>query len=424
MAYLAHLTVDNFRNLAPLDLELPAGVLVFFGANAQGKTALLEAVYTLAIARSFRAESEWEVVNFHAAKRGDMAVVGGSVDTQGSRLQVNVGYQPAAGRSIASLPGRSTNGEFAHAGPLTPSQPKEDGRKAARSIRKHIRVSRVRRTAAELVGMVHAVLFSADDIRLVAGPPSVRRRFLDILLSQADPLYVKALQRYYKVLKQRNQLLRLLRDGRAGSQELEFWTEQLVADGSWLTWRRSQAVDRLGPLCQRKHEDLSGPGGDLGLLYQPNVPLTRTGAEMEGSFRAALASRQGREKATAATAAGPHRDDLAIMLDGVDMGSFASRGQARTLALALKMAEAAHLAEFRDEGPIVLLDDVLSEMDSNRRRRVLEQAAQYQQALITTTDVELASDYFGSRASYFKVEAGQVRPCSPAMLSAAVESGA
>lgn len=396
MSYLSHLAITNYRNLVHLDLDLPAGVVVFFGPNAQGKTALLEAVYTMAIARSFRAENEREVVNFKAAAQGDMALVGGTIQSQGSQLQVYVGYQPLPARGHVP-PGNHSEGGHGESG-------------LNYSVRKQIRVSRVRRTATELVGMVHAVLFSAEDIQLVLGPPSGRRRFLDIILSQADPLYVKSLQRYQKVMQQRNQLLRLLREGRAESEELEFWTGQLVTEGSWLTWRRHQIAANLGPLCDDKHRELSGPGGEFSLIYKSSVPLSDVETGMEANFREALAAVESRERATATTAVGPHRDDFDLLIDSVDMGTFASRGQARTLALALKMAEAAYLATTRAEGPMVLLDDVLSEMDSNRRRRVLEQASQYQQTLITTTDVELARNFFGDEAAYFQVEAGVVSP--------------
>ena len=384
------MSLTNYRNLVSMELDLPRGVLVFFGPNAQGKTTLLEAAYTMAIARSFRAENEREVVNFDAVSRGEMALVGGALESDGSQLQVYVGYQPT----------------------LSPSQGNGANHSAPRpmwSVRKQIRVSRVRRTATELVGMVHAVLFGADDIDLVFGPPSVRRRFLDILLSQTDSSYVRSLQRYQKVVRQRNRLLKAVGEGRADYSELEFWTDQLVADGAGITWSRHQALASLGPLAVEKHRQLSGADGDLELCYRPSVSVTGAEAELETQFRDELASVQARERATATTVVGPHRDDFDLLIEGVDMGTFASRGQARTLALTLKLAEAAYLADTRSEGPMVLLDDVLSEMDSLRRRRVLEQTAQYQQILITTTDLELVAGYFGDRASYFEVQGGSVK---------------
>ena len=389
MAYLSRLRLTNFRNLTHLDLGLSPGVTVYYGPNAQGKTTLLEAVYLLCIARSFRAENEREVVSFEAAKEGKQALVDGTIEKDGRRLRVIVGYQPVQRRSMP--PDQEDNG-------------------LAYNVRKEIRVNRLRRTAGELIGEVNAVLFSAADIDLIQGPPSGRRRFLDILLSQADSLYLKALQRYHRVVQQRNQLLRLLRDGRADGDELAFWDDELVREGAWITWRRYQAMRELTPACGRHHEDLSGPEENLEVEYRPSVPPAGDVAEIEEKFREALAAAFHRERARPITAVGPHRDDFNLMINGVDMGIFASRGQARTLALTLRLAEAEFLASARGEGPVVLLDDALSEMDGSRRSRLLEKATQYEQVLITTTDLEQVNDFFGAAANYFYVSNGQVRP--------------
>ena len=395
LAYLSRLTLSNFRNLLELDLRLPPGLIVFFGPNAQGKTTLLEAVYLLAIARSFRAENEREVVNFQAARDGGGALVGGVVAKGGEQLQVFVGYQcsrdPGA---VETQPNGPASRSF-----------------LGRTVRKEIRVSRIRRTAAELVGLIPAVLFSAEDLRLVQGSPSDRRRFLDILISQADPRYLKGLQRYQRVVQQRNQLLRLLRDGRAGEDELAFWDEELVKEGSWIIWRRQAAMEVLARICAGHHRRLGGTDEDLQLEYRPSAPLGEDLQATEDRFRQALAASGQRERAVLATAVGPHRDDFSLLVDGVDMGVFASRGQARTLALTLRLAEAAYLASVRGEGPIVLLDDVLSELDSDRRRRVLEQITQYEQTLITTTEPELMRGFFGTAAAYFRVSGGGVHSC-------------
>ncbi|MCH8280537.1 MAG: DNA replication/repair protein RecF [Chloroflexi bacterium] len=387
MAYLSHLSLTNFRNVVELELELPPGVVVFFGPNAQGKTTLLEAVYLLAIARSFRAENEREVVNFKALAEGGQALVSGTVERAHDRVTVYIGYQSTPNLGAA-------NGS--------------DGDLSGNSVRKEIRVSRIRRTGAELVGMVNAVLFTAEDIELVFGPPSKRRRYLDILISQADSLYIKALQRYQRVVQQRNQLLRMVRDGRAGGDELDFWNGELVREGAWITWRRHEAISVLAPLCAEQHQLLTGLDQELDLAYRPSVPVGVDLPATEERFREALAAAQARERATGATVIGPHRDDFNQLLDQVDMGTFASRGQARTLALTLRLAEAGYLARVRQDAPIVLLDDVLSEMDSSRRQRVLEQVCQYQQTLITTTDLDLVRDFFGPSAVYYQVQGGRV----------------
>ena len=415
MAYLSRLRLTNFRNLTGLDLELAPGVSVYYGPNAQGKTTLLEAVYLLSIARSFRAENEREVVNLAAAKDGGQALVDGT-------LEVGVaGASPGASQQ-GTLPTRVIVGYQARQAASPSPTSESDG--SGFSVRKDIRVNRLRRTASELVGTMNAVLFSAADIELVQGPPSGRRRFLDILLSQADSSYLKCLQRYHRVVQQRNQLLRLVREGRAARDELAFWDDELVLEGSWLTWRRHEAMRQLIPACIRHHQDLSGPlevdrdesrnsSGAKEVLeveYRPSVPLGDGLEDTGDRYREALAAAVGRERVQATTAVGPHRDDFSLMVNGLDMGAFASRGQARTLALTLRLAEAEVLEGVRGEAPVLLLDDALSEMDRSRRQRVLEKASHYQQVLITTTDREQVAEYFGDGAVYYLVDGGQVHP--------------
>ena len=383
---LSRLRLSNFRNLAEVDLEIPAGASVYFGDNAQGKTALMEAVYILAIARSFRAENERELVSFGATRDGELAIVEGVVEDpedDTARQRVIVGYRVSES-TAASGPGYR--------------------------VSKEIRVNRIRRTAGELVGLVHAVLFSAVDIELVQGPPSARRRFLDILISQADAAYLKSLQRYQQVMRQRNRLLRMRREGRAAADEMEYWDGELVKEGAWLTWRRHEVMESLTPAFTGHHQDLSVPDEELHLRYRPSVPVSPEAEGMEDNYRAELRDTARREQATAATAVGPHRDDFDISVNGVDMRAFASRGQARTLALALRLAEAETLSAARGTGPLLLLDDALSEMDASRRVRVLEKASVYPQVMITTTDPEQVSGFFGASAAYFRVDGGRIAP--------------
>ena len=383
MAYLSRLQLTNFRNLTHLDLGLSPGVTVYYGPNAQGKTTLLEAVYLLCIARSFRAENEREVISFKAANAGEQALVDGTIEKIDQRLRVIIGYQPI-------------------------QRSNREAKTLGYNVRKEIRVNRIKRTAGELVGQVNAVLFSADDIELIQGPPSGRRRFLDILLSQADPLYLKGLQRYQKVVQQRNQLLRFLREGQAQTDELTFWDDELVREGAWITWRRYEAMRVLTQASMKHHEDLSGPEESLEIEYRPSVLLGLDVSETENNFREALSAAFHRERARPVTAVGPHRDDFYLMIDGADMGVFASRGQARTLALTLRLAEAEFLSSIRGDGPVVLFDDAFSEMDSSRRYRLLEKATRYEQVLITTTDLNQVNDFFGAGANYHYISKGQI----------------
>ena len=388
--YLSHLSLTNFRLFRHLELELPQGVVVMVGDNAQGKSTILEAIYALAIAKSFRADNESEVVSWNA--EGEGTLIAGTLETRDEKLSIRVGYQRPSAEPGSPGPGRRT------------------------TVKKEIRVSRVRRTSAQLVGVVNAALFNAEDIGLVQGPPALRRRYLDVLVSQVDPSYLRSLQRYQRVLVQRNRLLRLLQVGAAGRDELPYWDGELIKEGSFVLGRRRQVMGALAELCRENHGDLTGGRERIHLEYCPSIGGSDGASPEEDNFSEALEASRSRELAVGSTLVGPHRDDFRITVDGVDMGTYASRGQARTLALTLRLSEAAFLAFSRGEGPIVLLDDVLSEMDSFRRSRVLEKSMEYQQVIVTTTDLGPLRRGPLSDAACYRVAGGEVIPLPPGTL--------
>ena len=392
MAYLSRLGLTNYRNFRQVEIELPLGVSVFAGGNAQGKTALLEAAYTLAIGRSFRADSEREVVNFDAANRGDAAYVSGLACRDGREISAVVGYLPAGD-------GRGRLADATDCDSTGQSMP---------PVRKQIRMNRQPGTAASLLGHIGATLFFADDVDLVLGPPSERRRYLDILISQADGYYLKALQRYQAALRNRNGLLRRQRESRVEPEEMLYWDDQLVQAGSTLVVGRAAALEYLAKSADCLHQTLADTQHPLQLVYQPRVAAEGSAADIAAVFREELQKSAAREQATAVTAVGPHRDDIMILANGLFANSFASRGEARTIALAMRLAEAEYLSQTRRDDPIILLDDVFSEMDAPRRERVLQKVANYRQALITTTEIEPARAHFGDSAAYFHVGNGEV----------------
>ena len=419
MALLSRLSLVNYRNFREAEIALPAGVSVFYGGNAQGKTALLEAAYTLAVGRSFRAEREREVVHFDAARNGDAAYVTGVADCDGQTVTAVVGYLPrrqsatpesgAPGRVVpeTDAPGRVVPETDAPggAGPETGAP----GRAGSPSVVKQIRVNRQPTTAAGLVGRIGATLFAAADLDLALGAPSERRRYLDVLICQAQRVYLNDLQRYQAALRQRNGLLRRRREGQIEPEELEYWDDQLVQSGARVALARAAAIVRLAELADGHHRELTAADQTLALAYRPSVAPLDSVAATAAAFRGLLRRYAAREEATATTAAGPHRDDCAIFVNGLDAGVYASRGQARTVALALRLAEADYLAQARGDDPVILLDDVFSEMDGERRERVLQKAARYRQTLITTTDADLARASLGDSAAYFRVADGAVR---------------
>ena len=393
MAYLTRLSLSNYRIFRQADIALPKGVSVFHGANGQGKTALLEAAYTLAVGRSFRTESERQVLNFGAARGGEAAYITGVACRAGQQITAVVGYRPVAGREERPPDGAVADGA---------NSP------AISRVQKEIRVNRQHSTAAGLVGRIGAALFSVDDLDLVLGSPADRRRFLDVLICQAKRSYLVALQRYQAALRHRNGLLRRRREGQTVTEELGYWDEQLTVSGAVVAMDRAEAICRLSTLGERHHRELAEPGQTLALEYRPSVAPQRDPADTEAEFRRQLHEHSYREQATAATAVGPHRDNFAVSISGLDATAFASRGEARTIALSLRLAEADFLAQTREDDPIVLLDDVFSEMDDHRRRRVLKKVSGYRQTLLTTTDPEPVRAILGDNAAYFRVGDGQV----------------
>ncbi len=382
---LTHLLLSDYRNIERLEIGLPQRASVFVGENAQGKSNILEAVYLLATLRAVRAEHDAQVIR--RAALDDVlpaARVVGQAETAAGSIKVEV--------TLTGRPGPN--------GPIAT---------------KTVKVNGVSKRVSAAVGSITAVLFTADDLHLIDGSPSVRRRYLDMTLAQVDRAYVLARSRFERVLAQRNHLLKRIREGPTGRDELAFWDAALAANGALLFGRRAGAVDVMARLAQEAHARLA-PGEHLATHYRPRleplaIDLTEAVEEaIAGAYRDALSASLSRDIAAGMTLQGPHRDDILFSLDNFPAAGFASRAQQRTIALSLRLAEAQFLRERRGDPPLLLLDDVLSEMDASRRDSVLATLGDADQMLVTGTDRDRFSGAFLEDASLFAVEAGSVRP--------------
>lgn len=281
-------------------------------------------------------------------------------------------------------------------------------------MQRRVRINGLARRALDLIGQMNVVLFSTQDIDLVDGAPALRRRYLDLTNSQLDPRYLRSLQHYNRVVLQRNHLLRLIREGRARAAELEFWDHELVDAGSYLIWKRQRSILGLTQRAWAIHSALTAGAEGLRVLYQPSLGLEPEGEwpqeELRGRYIGMLGRMQSREVEAGMSLLGPHRDDLQFLVDGIDMRVYGSRGQQRTIALSLRLAEADFMRQERGDQPILLLDDVLSELDARRRAYLLHNLNPYQQVFITTTDLDRFEAAFLSNASCFKVKGGRVEP--------------
>ncbi len=387
--HLTHLSLANFRNYARLELDLAPGASIFAGENAQGKTNLLEAVYLLATTRSPRTGSDADFVRWEVASEPLAAarIVGRALR---GRTEVQVEL------SVVSRPGANGTGEGLPRGG------------------KRLRVNGLPRRATEVIGQILAVLFTSSDMDLLTGPPAGRRRYLDLTLSQVDHAYLRALQRYQRVTQQRNVLLRRIGEGRATPDALSSWNEELVTQGSLITLARAAAISDLNERAAAIHAGLSEGRERLTIAYAPQLieerkaGLPETAEEARNLYRGALARRQAKEIAAGVSLVGPHRDDLRFELDGKPAGAFGSRAQQRTVALALRLAEAAFLRERSDQAPVLLLDDILSELDERRRAAVLTAVHDAEQALITTAELDRFNRDFVRGAAIYAVAGGAV----------------
>jgi DNA replication and repair protein RecF len=261
------------------------------------------------------------------------------------------------------------------------------------------------------------VLFTADDLDMISGPPAGRRQFLDSALSQLDRAYYAAVRRYARIMQQRNATLRRIKEGIAGPDELALWDETFSREGAVIIAARQNAVRRLAMLAARSHAGLSGAAETLELAYEPQLGdewrgLVPEEASLENTqpiFAAALASQRRRETGAGVSLVGPHRDELAIKLNGTSAAAFGSRAQIRTTALSLRLAEAELLRAAEDDPPVLLLDDIVSELDERRRASVLAGLSGFEQVWFTATSGSWLPEDFVAGATVYDVASGGVR---------------
>ena len=358
---LIRLRLRNHRNYAELDLEPGAGVNVFIGQNGQGKTNLLESVAMLALSSSPRAHREIELVGPVAA--------GSRVDA--ATESAGVSHEISIGLTV-------------------------DGDRARRTIE----VDGVRRRAFDLPGRFRVTLFWPDDLGLVKGGPDLRRRFLNQMLVQVEPGYARALAGLRRVLEQRNSLLKRIAAGEGGEEMLDAWDTELVTIASGIVTSRARAVAELAPDAARCHAGIAA-GERLEIAY--DGPPENLAESVHNSRAEDL--RRG------TTSVGPHHDDLAISLDGRPARSYASQGEQRTAVVSLKLAEAALIERRTGERPVLLLDDVLSELDGERRAALLAEVAAGGQVIVTSVDAGPFPAEMMARAKVWTVTEGRIEAC-------------
>jgi DNA replication and repair protein RecF len=396
--YLQHLSLTNFRNFARLDIDLPRRILLLVGSNAQGKTSLLEAIYYLASFASFQTHTDRQLVNFVEAKNSlAVARLVGEYERKDRKHHIEV-------RLILEPTGAT-----------------------GQRLRKEVLLDGVKRPLHEVVGHFNAVMFVPQMSQIIEGGPHERRHYLNLALAQAVPAYAGVLNEYNQALGQRNALLKALSDSGGDARELDIWDEALARFGAQILSWRIEAVQQLERPAARVHHELTHGKEVLRLNFQPaydplpnpagqmgmrlTTEIDRSSLKLEeirAGFLARLKQVRPEEIARGITTVGPHRDELRFLANGVDLGEYGSRGQVRTALLAIKLAEVNWMKERTGEWPVILLDEVMAELDLQRRVDLLNYTGEGEQVLFTATDAKMFPEEFVEKAEAWRVEAGSV----------------
>jgi len=386
--HIEQVELTNFRNYRQLAISLTPGTTILYGPNASGKSSFLEALVMLSTTRSPRAGAEREIIHWDTPMElgvPPFARVVARVQRADGPMQIELAIQRKV-QAAGQLTGRCS---------------------------KRFTVNRRKVRARNVAGRLRVVLFEPEDLNLITGSPARRRRYLDATLVQSDPRYAQALSRYTRVITQRNRLLRRWQNEKvpAGAREqVAFWNREMVQKGAILITARHRLVTTLNPPLNEMHGRLAGTAQPMRLNYLHHVECDPAQDEesVAYAFRQALAQVWPREMERGMTLLGPHRDDLAFHLGEMDLATYGSRGQQRTTTLSLKLAQVAWLHEQSGEAPVVLLDDVLSELDPDRREHLqgwlLEGS---NQVLITATDLGDFVPIVQERATIYRLAEGK-----------------
>lgn len=355
---ISEVSLQGFRNLEQLHLKPSEGINVFYGKNAQGKTNFLESLYFCATGRSMRTKYDWQMIGF---------------DQEETHIRVLVQRNNRKERIDVHL--------------------KRDAKKGI--ARNGIPIKKL----GDLFGTLYTVVFSPEDLSLVKEGPGERRRFMDMELCQLSRVYYYDLQQYYRVLKQRNNLLKEIQKKPSLQETLFVWNEQLIDYGERIIGARRDFLQRLDVIAVKKLNDLTGGKDHLKIIYKPNCEPGQMMEKIQRNLQ--------RDIFLGTTNYGPHKDDILFSIDGKDVKSFGSQGQQRTTALAARLAEIDLIREETGEEPVLLLDDVFSELDEGRQKYLMESIYGLQ-AFLTCTGIEdVIKKYIGNE-NLFYVENGRI----------------
>ncbi len=352
------LDLINFRNYEKLEIEFSEGTNILFGENAQGKTNILEAIYLSSTTKSHKGSKDKDIIKFGEDESHIRTIL--EKDKVLTKIDMHLRKNKTKGIAIDS-----------------------------QKIKK----------AAELLGILNVVFFSPEDLNIIKNGPSERRRFIDMELCQIDNFYLYNLNNYNKIVNQRNNLLRDLYSNPSLKDTLGIWDSQLVSYGQKIIERRILFINQLNDIIRDIHRNLSDGKERIEIIYEQNTSIEE--------YSSNLASNTGKDIKYKQTTVGPHRDDICFLVNGIDVRKFGSQGQQRTAALSLKLSEIELMKRITGDNPVLLLDDVLSELDENRQNCLLNSIGNIQTIITCTGLDEFVNKRFEIN-KVFRVQEGTV----------------
>ncbi|WP_418791249.1 DNA replication/repair protein RecF [Phosphitispora sp. TUW77] len=363
------ISLHNYRNYQEIHVDFHQMLNIIIGRNAQGKTNLLEAIFYTVTGKSHRTgfDSElifWGEKNFRIILNGERF---------SGKVKIEI-LTRSDGKKVLKVNG----------------QPKKK--------------------LSELIGIINAVLFSPEDMMLVKGGPSIRRRYLDIEISQVSKYYCNSLVNYNRILLQRNSLLKAVREGEENEELLNIWDKQLAEYGVYIIKKRNEVIKKLIPIAKKIHLNITEGNEELNLIYEPSINISMEDFEgsAEDNFLKKLKVNRKAEILKGITLSGPHRDDIDIKIGNINVKSFGSQGQQRTSALSMKLSEIEFMKNETGDYPILLLDDVMSELDSNRRKYFLNVVKGRVQTFVTSTGIKDVFDTIIDNSRIFEAQSGNI----------------
>lgn len=370
--YLSQLKLQRYRNYEQISLSFENGIHIFCGQNAQGKTNVLESMYVLALVKSHRTHRDKELISW----AGEFASIQGKVERKYGSMNLEIQFT-------------------------------QSGKKAKINGMEQKKLS-------DYIGGLNVVMFAPEDLNIVKGSPSHRRRFIDMEIGQISPHYLYNLVQYNKVLSQRNNVLKELQKHRNDqSQMLDIWDEQLIQYGVKVMKKRAQFISKLEVWAGQIHSNITQNKETLKIVYSSSIgtdPLQKNEEELADLFRMKCAKLKQQEISRGTTLIGPHRDDLEFYINDIEVQTYGSQGQQRTCALSVKLAEIELIHQEVGEYPILLLDDVLSELDQFRQTHLLKTIENKVQTFVTTTSIDGISEETIKNSYLYEVEEGTIIP--------------